>query len=53
MSDYKINMHGIPEDERPRERLLKYEPEYLSNAELLAVILRTGSRKENVVNLRT
>jgi DNA repair protein RadC len=31
-----------PEDERPREKLLKSGPETLSDAELLALILRTG-----------
>ncbi len=51
MDDYKICIREMPEDERPRERLLKYGPEALSNAELLAIILRTGSRKENVVNM--
>jgi DNA repair protein RadC len=37
--------HGIkewPEDERPREKLLKFGVEKLSEAELLAIILRTG-----------
>jgi DNA repair protein RadC len=51
MNEYKICIREMPEDERPRERLLKYGPEALSNAELLAIILRTGSRKENVVNM--
>ncbi|WP_406659595.1 DNA repair protein RadC [Methanolobus sp. ZRKC3] len=51
MSEYKISIHDMPEDERPRERLLKYGSDALSNAELLAIILRTGSRKENVVNM--
>ena len=51
MNDYKICIREMPEDERPRERLLKYGPEALSNSELLAIILRTGSRKENVVNM--
>ncbi|WP_321428745.1 DNA repair protein RadC [uncultured Methanolobus sp.] len=51
MSGYKISIHEIPEYDRPRERLLKYGPESLSNAELLAIILRTGSQKENVVNM--
>lgn len=32
-----------PEDERPREKLLKQGAEALSEAELLALILRTGS----------
>ena len=31
-----------PEDERPREKLLKRGAEALSDAELLALILRTG-----------
>jgi DNA repair protein RadC len=41
----------LPECERPRERLLKYGAEALSNSELLAIILRTGTHKENVINL--
>jgi DNA repair protein RadC len=31
-----------PEDERPREKLLNRGPEILSDAELLALVLRTG-----------
>ncbi|MCL5071719.1 MAG: hypothetical protein M1308_12625 [Actinobacteria bacterium] len=31
-----------PEDERPREKLLKFGPESLTNAELIAVIIGTG-----------
>jgi DNA repair protein RadC len=31
-----------PEDERPRERLLKHGPSAMSEAQLLAIILRTG-----------
>ncbi|WP_070109417.1 RadC family protein [Clostridium acetireducens] len=41
----------LPENERPRERLLKYGPEVLSNSELLAIILRTGTKKENIISL--
>jgi len=40
----KIRIRDIPEEERPRERLIRNGPESLSNAELLGVILRTGSR---------
>lgn len=32
-----------PADERPRERLLTHGPESLSDAELLAIFLRTGT----------
>jgi len=40
----------LPEN-RPIERLNKLGAGSLSNAELLAIILRTGSRKENVIEL--
>jgi DNA repair protein RadC len=40
-----------PEEERPRERMIRLGAEALSHAELLAILLRTGSRKESVVNL--
>ena len=43
----------IPKIERPRERLLNYGQEHLSNTELLAIILRTGSRGEGVNTLAT
>ncbi|HKJ44542.1 MAG TPA: DNA repair protein RadC [Balneolales bacterium] len=37
-------------DEQPRERLQRYGSESLSNAELLAILLRTGSNKLNVID---
>lgn len=36
-------------DEQPREKLTRYGAESLSDAELLAILLRTGSRQMNVV----
>jgi DNA repair protein RadC len=42
------NYHKI---EQPRERLVKYGPEKLSSAELLAIILRTGLKGSNVIKL--
>jgi DNA repair protein RadC len=41
----------LPKIERPREKLEKYGPEKLSNSELLAILLRTGSKGINVVEL--
>lgn len=38
-------------DSRPYEKCIKYGPEFLSDAELLAVIIRTGNREENSVSL--
>jgi DNA repair protein RadC len=48
---YKIKIREMPLGERPRERLMGLGPSVLSNAELLAIILRTGTRKENVLSL--
>ncbi len=41
----------IPIEERPRERFLKYPKAAISNHELIAIILRTGSRQESVIDL--
>lgn len=41
----------VPQDERPREKLIKYGPSSLSLAELLAILLRTGMKGEDVVAL--
>jgi DNA repair protein RadC len=40
-----------PESERPRERLLRYGADSLSDAQLLAIILRTGSGEKGVLSL--
>ncbi len=41
----------MPADERPRERLRMRGPEALTNAELVAILLRTGMSGENVVSV--
>lgn len=50
-NEYKLKIKDLPLEERPRERLIKYGPKALSNSELLAIILRNGSKKENVLEL--
>lgn len=40
-----------PQQERPRERLMKHGAGSLSDAELLAIFLRTGTKSHNVVDL--
>jgi DNA repair protein RadC len=40
-----------PEDERPREKLLSRGAQILSDAELLAVLMGTGTRRRNVLEL--
>ncbi|MBA7711859.1 hypothetical protein ES703_120826 [subsurface metagenome] len=39
--DY-LPINRWPQDERPREKLIKHGSEYLTNSELLAIVLRTG-----------
>jgi len=49
--DYHATVHELPSHERPRERLQHFGPQALSTAELLAIILRTGTRGDNVLGL--
>ena len=47
----EVMIKQLPPEERPRERLLENGPTALSNAELLAIILRTGAKEQSVLNL--
>ena len=49
--EHKSLMRNIPGEERPYEKCWRLGAEALSDAELLAVILRCGSKEENVVDL--
>jgi DNA repair protein RadC len=51
MDNNNYTIKSIPVDERPQEKLLKYGANSLSNSELLAIILRTGSKHDNVIVL--
>ena len=44
-------IHDLASDERPRERLLRHGPDQLTAAELIAIIVGSGTRGENVVDL--
>ena len=41
----------LPEDERPREKLLKYGADKLSDTELLAILLRTGTKGKSAIDM--
>ena len=45
---YILKIKDIPKNERPRERLLKYGVENLSNEELLSIIIKTGTKDYSV-----
>jgi len=51
MSTPAMSLKGLPPDARPREKLLQRGPAALSDAELLALLLRTGLQGKNVVQL--
>lgn len=46
-----LMIKDYPEDQRPRERMIQDGPSSLSNHELLAILLRTGSKEESVLQL--
>lgn len=46
-----VRIADLPEPERPRERLVRVGPGALSDSELLALVLRTGGRGANAVEL--
>lgn len=49
--DKMLKIKDLPESERPRERLFRYGSEMLSNVELLAILLGSGSKRENIMSL--
>ncbi|WP_034631390.1 RadC family protein [Desulfotruncus alcoholivorax] len=51
--DYRVTIKEMPAELRPRERLLKEGPQLLSDIELLAIMLRTGSSGFSAVELAT
>jgi DNA repair protein RadC len=49
--EYLPMIRDLAHEDRPRERLVQVGPAAVSTAELLAIILRTGLRGENVLRL--
>lgn len=53
MSNYSgyTTIKRMPESERPREKMISYGCQSLSNAELLAIILSTGTKDKTAIDL--
>ena len=51
MTQGKYRIKELPEDERPREKLLKYGADRLSDSELLAILLRTGTKGKSAIDM--
>lgn len=41
----------VPAEDRPRERVIRFGPSQLTNQEILAVLIGTGTKKESVTTL--
>lgn len=50
-NDTRMRVKDLPSSERPYEKFEMYGPSTLSDAELLAIIIRSGSRKERSIEL--
>ncbi len=48
---YNLKIRDLPDNDKPREKLLTTGPTSLSTAELLAVILNSGTKKEGVLQM--
>jgi len=48
---YRISLKELPEEKKPREKLIRYGPDVLRIPELVSIILNTGYRDENVLEL--
>ncbi len=50
-AEYNPKIADLPQADRPRERLLAYGAGALSNAELVAIVLRVGGAGQNAIRL--
>jgi len=51
MSEEKLTINKWSEEDRPREKMMRLGASALSNAELLAILIGSGSSKESAVDL--
>ncbi|MBM7623094.1 RadC family protein [Sporohalobacter salinus] len=49
--EYNLTIKDLPKEERPREKLCKFGTKAMSTAELLALIIRTGSQSDTAIEL--
>ncbi|MBU0517643.1 DNA repair protein RadC [bacterium] len=48
---YKLRFRDLPDELKPRQKMIMSGPEALKNHELLAILLISGTTKENVIEL--
>jgi len=47
--EYVLTIHDLPQEDKPREKLIKHGPQLLSVAELIAVVFLVGTKNEDVL----
>nr|WP_029424967.1 DNA repair protein RadC [Alkalibacillus haloalkaliphilus] len=53
MLSNNILIRDVPESDRPRERLIEVGPQALSNQELIAILIGSGSKGQSALSLAT
>lgn len=51
LKPYRLTIRDIPHEQKPREKLLREGPALLSIAELWAVILNLGTKREDIITM--
>lgn len=46
-----MNIRQLPDEEKPREKLLREGKEKLSTAEILAILIRSGTKEKSAVEV--
>lgn len=46
-----LKVRDLPVDDRPREKLLLHGSQSLTDAELIAILLRTGTKGKSVIQI--
>jgi DNA repair protein RadC len=46
-----MNLKKLPQEEKPRERLLKYGKNNVSNNELIEIILKSGTKRAGIKDI--
>jgi DNA repair protein RadC len=49
--DYQMRVKDLPDENRPREKLMQGGPEMLSTSELLSVVLGSGTKREEISHM--
>ena len=49
--EYILKIKDMPSEDKPREKMTKYGPSALSVPELIAVLLNTGTKKEDIMSM--